>query len=48
LGDIVVDKINKPQRIIGVCQGNGSLKSRLNNKDKNTIRKLKDKMNIED
>jgi hypothetical protein len=23
LGDIVVDKINKPQRIIGVCQGNG-------------------------
>jgi len=39
-GDIVVDQINNPQHIVGVSQGNGLLKSKLNDKDKSNIDKL--------
>jgi hypothetical protein len=46
LGDIVVDRINNPQYIIGVSQGNGSLKDKLNNKDQSNINKIKKNMNI--
>ena len=40
-GDIVVDSINNPQNIIGVSQGNGLLKSKINDKDRSNIEKLK-------
>jgi hypothetical protein len=40
-GDIIVDRINNPQYIIGVSQGNGSLKNKLNDKDQVNIDKLK-------
>ena len=47
LGDVVVDRINNPQRIIGVCQGNGLLKIKFNNKDQNNIHKLQKELDIE-
>ena len=40
-GDIVVDSIDNPIRILGVAQGNGLLKSVLNSSDKSNIKKLK-------
>ena len=40
-GDIVVDRIDNPQHIIGVSQGNGLLKNKLNDKDQSNIDKLK-------
>jgi hypothetical protein len=40
-GDVVVDHINNPQRVIGIAQGNGSLKTTLNNKDQSNIDRLK-------
>ena len=43
-GDIVVDKINNPQYIVGVSQGDGLLKSSLNDKDKSNIDKLRDRL----
>jgi hypothetical protein len=46
-GDVVVDRINNPQRIIGVCQGNGLLKIKFNNKDQNNIHKLQKEIDIE-
>jgi len=45
-GDVVVDKINNPQHIIGVSQGNGLLKNKLTNKDQNNIYKLQKVLNI--
>jgi len=47
IGDIVVDSIEKPIRVLGVAQGNGLLKQTLNTKDKENIRKLKKSLTIE-
>ena len=47
LGDIVVDQINDPRRVIGVAQGDGSLKIILNNEDQSNIDKLKKEYDIE-
>ena len=46
LGDVVVDQINNPKRIIGVAQGEGVLKKILNTNDKNNINKLINKFGI--
>jgi len=40
-GDIVVDSIENPTRVLGVAQGNGLLKQVLNTIDKDNINKLK-------
>jgi len=45
-GDIVVDSIGNPVRILGISQGDGVLKQVLNEKDKNHIQKLKQNFNI--
>ena len=46
-GDIVVDQIHKPKYVIGVSEGNGSLKKELNKDDKSNIKQLKEEFNIE-
>ena len=46
LGDIVVDQINDPRRVIGVAQGDGALKQILNTKDQNNINKIINKFEI--
>jgi hypothetical protein len=46
-GDIVVDSIGSPNRVLGVAQGNGVLKQVLNATDKDNIKKLKDYFTIE-
>ena len=46
LGDIVVDRINNPTRIIGVAQGDGVLKRTLNTNDRNNINKIINKFDI--
>ena len=46
LGDIVVDQINDPRRVIGVAQGDGVLKKILNTKDQNNINKIINKFEI--
>ena len=45
-GDVVVDLINNPKRVIGVAQGDGVLKQILNKNDKNNINKIISKFNI--
>ena len=45
-GDIVVDRINKPKRVIGVAQGDGLLKKKLNKNDRNNIIKILNKFNL--
>ena len=45
-GDIVVDRVNNSQNVIGVCQGNGLLKDKLTNKDQNNINKFKRRFKI--
>ena len=46
LGDVVVDRINNPKRIIGVAQGDGALKKILNTNDKNNLKKIKSNFSI--
>ena len=46
-GDIVVDSINKPTKILGVAQGDGLFKQVLGAIDKNKIKKLKNSMNTQ-
>ena len=46
LGDVIVDQINNPKRVIGVAQGDGVLKKILNKDDKNNINKIKIKFGI--
>jgi hypothetical protein len=46
-GDVVVDRINDPQRIIGVSQGDGTLKAELSNKDQSNVDKLEKEINNE-
>ena len=45
-GDIVVDRINNPKRVIGVAKGDGVLKMKLNKNDKNNITKILNKFNL--
>jgi hypothetical protein len=45
-GDIVVDQINSPERIVGVAQGDGVLKQKLSAVDNNNIEKVKNEFNI--
>jgi len=47
LGDVVVDRINDPKRVIGVAQGDGSLKTTLNSEDQSNINRLKKECGIE-
>jgi hypothetical protein len=46
LGDVIVDQINNPKRVIGVAQGDGVLKKILNKNDKNNINKIIIKFDI--
>jgi hypothetical protein len=46
-GDIVVDSIGSPIRVLGVAQGNGLLKPVLNTTDKDNIKRLKKSFIIE-
>jgi hypothetical protein len=46
-GDIVVDQINNPKRVIGVAQGDGLLKTTLNNADQFNIDRLKKEYDFE-
>jgi len=46
-GDVVVDQINNLQRVIGIAQGNGLLKTTLNSKDQSNIDRLKREYDIE-
>ena len=46
-GDIVVDRIDSPSLVLGVAQGNGLLKSKLNTTDKDNIKRLKKSLIIE-
>ena len=43
----MVDRINDPQRIIGVSQGDGTLKAELSNKDQSNVDKLEKEINNE-
>ncbi len=47
IGDIVVDSIDNPIRVLGVAQGNGLLKQTLNTTDKENIKRLKKSLIIE-
>lgn len=47
IGDIVVDQIHNPTHVIGVSEGNGSLKKELNNEDQSNIQQLKKEFNID-
>ena len=47
IGDIVVDSIDNPTRVLGVAQGNGLLKQALNTTDKKNIDRLKKSLIIE-
>ncbi len=47
IGDIVVDSIENPIRVLGVAQGNGLLKQELNTTDKENIERLKESFIIE-
>jgi hypothetical protein len=46
-GDFVVDSINNPKQVIGICEGDGLLKNNLTNEDRTKIQKLKKELNIE-
>ncbi|MDA7738848.1 hypothetical protein N8899_03545 [Amylibacter sp.] len=46
-GDIVVDSIDSPIRVLGVAHGNGLLKQALNTTDKKNIERLKKSLSIE-
>jgi len=46
-GDVVVDNIENPKLILGICQGNGSLKTLLNNEDNYNIERIKKEFKIE-
>ena len=46
-GDIVVDSIDNPIRVLGVAEGNGLLKQVLNAADKDNIKRLKKSLIIE-
>lgn len=46
-GDVVVDKINSPEIIIGVAAGDGSIKKDLDEEDKKKVDRLKKEYNIE-
>lgn len=46
-GDFVVDSINNPRQVIGICQGDGLLKNNLTNEDRAKLQKLKKELNIE-
>ena len=47
IGDIVVDSIDNPIRVLGVAHGNGLLKQALNTTDKENIKRLKKSLSIE-
>jgi len=47
-GDIVVDRINNPTRVVGVAQGNGSLKEILDTKDKNNLKIFKNILKLKE
>ena len=47
IGDIVVDSIDNPIRVLGVARGNGLLKQALNTTDKDNIERLKKSLSIE-
>ncbi len=47
IGDIVVDSIDNPVRVLGVAQGNGLLKQTLNTTDEENIKRLKKSLIIE-
>lgn len=47
-GDIVVDKLNNPKRVFGICQGNGLLKNKLSNKDFENIARFKKEHKIQE
>jgi hypothetical protein len=42
LGDIVVDQINNPKRVIGIAKGDGLLKDKLSKKDQESLSKLQE------
>ena len=46
-GDIVVDNIRSPSRVLGVAQGNGLLKPELNSTDQDNIFRLKNNLIFE-
>ena len=46
-GDVVVDRINNPKRVVGIAQGDGSLKATLSSKDQSNINRLKKEYDIE-
>tara|TARA_B110001469_G_scaffold126177_1_gene143152 strand:+ start:729 stop:1796 length:1068 start_codon:yes stop_codon:yes gene_type:complete len=46
-GDIVVDSIGSPIRVLGVAQGNGLLKPVLNTTDRDNIKRLKKSLSLD-
>ena len=46
-GDIVVDKINKPEQIIGISDGSGNIKKSLSSADNATIINFKKEFGID-
>ena len=45
LGDVIVDSIHRPTRIIGVCDGRGGVKFRFDDAETERVRRVQAEIN---